>query len=522
MTVSTPSVIQTAVRAGSRRFRGGPDRLASTAARPTALHRLRRLVAGLGGAAVTAALLAACSTPPVGPDYRQPPEAAASQPHAALPFEQASTPGGGSPVFAAQPLPDHWWRLYQDDRLDAIVQQALAHNTDLRVALAHLESAQARIDEAEGGTRPTASVSGGPSYGHVSGLSELQPGYVPPNAYHYSAGAGLSYQVDLFGQIRRGIEAAQAGGQAAQAAVDLARVNVAAATTRAYLDICSANLRLASARRSLALQQEALGVNEQQQQAGRAASIDVSRARSQLGQLEAALPPLRAQRQGALYRLATLSGRLPQDFPREVQDCAAPPAIASQIPVGDGAQLLRRRPDIRQAERQLAEATARIGVATADLYPKITLGLSASSAGLASGFGRGDTFSWSLGPLVSWTLPNTGVAQARIAQSEAGTRAALATFDGTVLNALRETETALNAYAQELDRRAALQAARDQAAEVADQARALYRGGRSGYLDALDADRGLATAQAALAASDAQLADDQVTLFLALGGGWQP
>ena len=115
-----------------------------------------------------------------------------------------------------------------------------------------------------------------------------------------------------------------------------------------------------------------------------------------------------------------------------------------------------------------------------------------------------------------------GVEHRAVEGGQRGTRAALATFDGTVLNALRETETALNAYAQELDRRAALQAARDQAAEVADQARALYRGGRSGYLDALDADRGLATAQAALAASDAQLADDQVTLFLALGGGWQP
>lgn len=463
-----------------------------------------------------ATLLAACATHPVGPDYRQPAEAVASQPDAAQPFAQAQ-----SPRYSSAPLPDHWWRLYQDARLDRLVAQALAHNTDLRVALANLESAQASVDEAMGGQRPSITVNGGPSYGHVSGLSELQPGYVPPNAYHYSAGAGLSYQVDLFGQIRRGIEAAEANSEAAQAAVDLARVNVAAQTARAYAQVCSANLELASARQSIVLQQHALDVNRQLEQAGRAGRIDVSRASSQLNQLQASVPPLLAQRQSALYRLATLTGALPQAFPQDVADCAEPPRLASVIPVGDGAQLLRRRPDIRQAERALAAATARIGVATGDLYPKITLGLSAASVGPATGFARGDTFSWSLGPLISWTVPNTGVAQARIAQAEAGTRAALARFDGTVLGALRETETALSAYAQALDRRSALQAARDDAAQVAEQARQLYQGGRTGYLDALDAERSLATTDAAVAASDAELADDQITLFLALGGGWE-
>ncbi|MFZ3040442.1 MAG: TolC family protein, partial [Thiobacillus sp.] len=182
--------------------------------------------------------------------------------------------------------------------------------------------------------------------------------------------------------------------------------------------------------------------------------------------------------------------------------------------------LLRRRPDIRQAERGLAEATARIGVAMADLYPKVSLGLAAASAGQGSDFGGRDTFSWSLGPLISWTIPNTGTAQARIAQAEATTRAAAAKFDGTVLTALRETETALNTYARELDRRANLQAARDDSAQVAEQARALYIKGKIGYLEALDAERSLASSEAALAASEAQLADDQVGLFLALGGGW--
>jgi len=459
-----------------------------------------------------AAALAACSA--VGPDYHQPPEALASQAAAGKPFAEA-------PANAA-PLPAHWWRLYHDPLLDKLVEQALAHNTDLRQAVANLERERAIEDETSGAKYPTIGVNGGPSFGHVSGLSLLQKGYEPPSTFNYSAGASLSYQVDLFGQIRRGIEASQANTQAAEAALDLVRVNVAAGTARAYAEACATGLRLQIAQKSVALQEDAVNVTDRLQRAGRAGAIDAGRARAQLQQLNAALPPLKAERQGALYRLATLTGAVPQDFPRQVADCTMPPRVAGTLPVGDGAALLRRRPDIRQAERSLAASTARIGVATADLYPKITLGLSGSSVGHADGFGRKDTFAWSLGPLISWTVPNTGVVQSHIAQAEAGTRAALARFDGTVLTALRETETALATYARELDRRAALQASRDESAKVAAQARQLYQNGRTAYLDALDAERSLAASEAALAASEAQLADDQVVLFMALGGGWEP
>ncbi|KIQ32722.1 RND transporter [Variovorax paradoxus] len=459
-----------------------------------------------------AAGLAACAA--VGPDYKQPADALASQPAAAKPFAEA-------PANAA-PLPPHWWRLYHDPLLDKLVAQALAHNTDLRQAVANLEHERAIESEVAGAERPTLGVSGGPSFGHVSGLSLLQKGYEPPSRFNYSAGASLSYQVDLFGQIRRSIEAAGASTEAAAAALDLVRVNVAAGTARAYAEACSTGLRLEIAQKSIALQQDAVNVTDRLQRAGRAGAIDAGRARAQLQQLNATVPPLKAERQGALYRLATLTGALPQDFPREVADCTVPPRVTGMLPVGDGAALLRRRPDIRQAERSLAASTARIGVATADLYPKVTLGLSASSAGPAADFGRKDTMSWSMGPLISWTIPNTGIAQARIAEAEAGTRGALARFDGTVLTALRETETALGTYARELDRRAALQASRDESAKVAAQARQLYQNGRTGYLDALDAERSLAASDAALAASQAQLADDQVVLFMALGGGWEP
>ena len=470
-----------------------------------------------------AASLTACAIHPVGPDYRVPDAAVVNRPGAAAPFALApASAASRATSFADAPLPAHWWRLYEDPRLDALVEKALAHNTDLRIALANLEKAEAQDRAVAGQGKPTISVGGGPAFGHVSGLTYLAPNYVPPSSWEYGASAGLSYQLDLFGRLKRAVEASRDDTGAAQAALDLVRVNVAAGTARAYADACATGLRIASAEHSTELQQEALDISVRLQQAGRVGITDAARARSQLEVLKAAVPPLKARRQAALYRLATLTGDLPQDFERDIASCTAPPHVAGTIPVGDGAALLKRRPDVRQAERQLAAATATIGVATADLYPRVSLGLSVGSEGLGNDFLGKDTFSYSVGPLISWTVPNTGVVRAHIAQANAGADAALAKFDGTVLTALRETETALEVYARELDRHAALQAARDESATVADQARRLYRSGRTGYLDALDAERGLATSEATLAASDAELADDQVSLFLALGGGWEP
>ena len=471
-----------------------------------------------------AASLGACALHPVGPDYRVPDVALANRPGAAAPFARApasAASAGSDAPFADAPLPARWWRLYQDPRLDALVEKALARNTDLRVALATLQKAEAADRAVAGQGKPTLSADFAPGFGHPSGLTYLAPNFVPPSGWQYEAGASLSYQVDLFGRLQRAVEASRDDTQAAQAALDLVRVNVAAGTARAYADACASGLRIASAERSTQLQQEALDISVRLQRAGRVGITDAARARSQLQVLEAAIPPLQARRQAALYRLATLTGELPQDFDRDVAACTTPPRVTGTIPVGDGAALLKRRPDIRQAERQLAAATATIGVATADLYPRVTLGLQAGSAGLGNDFLGKDSFSYNLGPLISWSVPDTGVVRAHIAQASAGADAALAKFDGTVLAALRETQTALEVYARELDRHAALQAARDDSATVADQARRLYRSGRTGYLDALDAERGLAGSEATLAASDAELADDQVSLFLALGGGWE-
>jgi len=459
-------------------------------------------------------LLAACGTV-VGPNYRVPDAAVVKRPDAAAPFL-----GAAEKPFSQQALPAQWWRLYRDSTLDALIGQALTANTDLRVASANLARARAVLAEAEQIERPGVDLSAAPGVGRAAGAASGVNHTLPDRA-SYDTGLHVSYQLDLFGKIARAVEAARADSDSAQAAGDLARVTVAAETTRAYAEACSAGRQIAIARQSVALQDRFVRSTALRVKLGRGTALDNSRALGQRAQLRAAVPPLEAQRRAALYRLAVLTGETPSRFPPSVAACERAPRLAGAIPVGDGAALLRRRPDIRQAERTLAASTARIGVATAELYPQISLGLSAGSTGSLSGFGEGNTLRYSLGPLMSWSLPSTSTARAHIAQAEAGTAASLARFDGVVLNALRETETALSNYARELDRNAALKAARDQGALASDQAARLYRFGRTDFLTTLDAERTLASSEAAVAASDAALAADQVALFLALGGGWE-
>ena len=458
--------------------------------------------------------LGACGS--VGPDYRVPEQAVIRRPAAAAPFI-----GAAEKPFKPEPLPPQWWRLYHDTALDRLIQQAFAANTDLRMAAANLARARAMQQEAAAESKPLLGVTATPGFGRPSAVAMglAQP---LPDAWSYDAGVNVSYQTDLFGKIARAMESAGADTGAAQAGYDLVRVTVAADTARAYAVACAAVRQIEVAQQSIDLQQKSVQLTERRIHAGRGTAIDAARVRSELEQRHAALPPLQAQQRTAQYRLAALTGRLPGEMAQDLLQCHAAPRLAAQIPVGDGAQLLRRRPDIRQAERGLASASARIGVATADLYPSISLGLSAGSTGALAHFGAGNAFRWSLGPLISWTLPSTGSARSRIAQAEAGSDAALAHFDGVVQNALREVESAMIVYARELDRNAALKAAREQSALASAQSHTLYGYGKIDFLSVLDADRTLAATDAAWAASDAQLASDQIALFLALGGGWEP
>jgi outer membrane protein TolC len=275
------------------------------------------------------------------------------------------------------------------------------------------------------------------------------------------------------------------------------------------------------AQRIVALLDRSILLTQRRYEVGLGTRLDVARIAALRHQRQAEVPALIAERQAALFRLATLTGRTPQELPPEAGARRETLRIDQPIPVGDGAALLARRPDIRAAERRLAAATARIGVATADLYPRITLGGSFGSSGNGVGdlFGAGP-LTWLLGPLLNWTV-NREPARARIAAAEADTQAALATFDGAVLRALEETETALSNYARLLDRRTALQAARSEAETAVRITRLQQREGQINSLELLDAERTFADADAGLAEIDAAIAGAQVELFRALGGGWQ-
>ncbi|HEY9233815.1 MAG TPA: TolC family protein, partial [Phenylobacterium sp.] len=200
--------------------------------------------------------------------------------------------------------------------------------------------------------------------------------------------------------------------------------------------------------------------------------------------------------------------------------CAAVPQVRRLIPVGDGAGMLARRPDVRQAERELAASTARIGVATAGLYPSVSLGGGISTIAENAG-DLGDDYQFSIGPLIRWSFPNILAARARVKQAGASAEGALASFEKANLTALQETETALNAYARELDRRAALKRARDEGEKAAKLARLRLEAGSDSLLNVLVQERNLASLEAQLAQSDAQVTTDQIALFKALGGGWE-
>lgn len=454
-------------------------------------------------AVLPALALAACTT--VGPDY--------SSPAPAAPAHRGFA-GAASPAFTGDEPPGRWWSLFQDPLLDRLVEQALAENRDLRAAAANLAQARAVLRETRAGRLPSTGISSGAGYGDQPGPGGAQGSF--------DAGLDIGYQVDLFGRVRRAIEASRADADAVQAAFDLTRVTVAAETARAYADACNAGRQLEVARESVRIQGLTFDLTRRRFEGGRGTALDTNQAGALLEQSRAAIPTLEAARQTALYRLSVLTGRPPADFPAEVAACATPPALGSPIPVGDGASLLARRPDIRAAERSLAAATARVGVATADLYPTISLGGSiGSTASSLGGLVSGDGFRFSLGPLISWSFPNTAVARARVAQAEAGADAALARFEGTWLGALEETESALTRYARELDRVATLRRARGNGQEAARIARLRYQAGRESFQIVLEAERTLAQAEAALALAEAQLSDNLISVFLALGGGWQ-
>ncbi|HET6942574.1 MAG TPA: efflux transporter outer membrane subunit [Sphingomicrobium sp.] len=445
--------------------------------------------------------LAACAS---GPDYARP----ATPSAAAGPFVAAKSPA----VQPLAPVPDNWWRLYEDPVLDGLIADALAHNTDVRAAVARLARARASLREVKVDRLPQGGINASATRGRETGESDATTSF--------DAGLEVAYEVDLFGRVRRGVEAARGDVGAAEADADAVRIAIVADTARAYADASSAAERLLVAEHIVALLDESLRLTEKQVEIGETTRLDTARIAALRNQRQAEIPALAAERDSALFRLATLTGRAPSELPSAAGARATSLNVNRPIPVGDGAQLLARRPDVRAAERRLAASTARIGIATAELYPQITLG--ASLGGSAGSLGNlfSNPVGFLLGPLISWSFSDHARARARVEGAEASTQEALAQFDGTMLRSLEETETALSAYANALRRQEALKAARNEAEVAAKIVRAQQREGQVDSLALLDAERTFAESEADLADMNGEVADAQINLFRALGGGW--
>ena len=423
---------------------------------------------------------------------------------------------------SAQP-PDEWWRLYHDALLDQFLQEAFTANTDLKIAEANLSAARAILEGVKAARYPDTKLEAGGIYGRDPVTDEILElgGHRPANTWIFDALLDVSYEVDLFGHVRRSIEASRADAAANAASRDAVKITVAAETARAYAEICALGEQISVARHSLDVVSREADITVQRHDAGANSLFDVVRAQGLVAQVRASIPPLESQRKAAMFELAALLGRTPAHAPTEALACVRPPHLDALIPVGDGIELLRRRPDIRQAERRVAAATARVGVATADLYPRISLtgffgGVSATFPELTTN----DARAWGVGPSIAWSFPNQAGPRARVRQAQASADAALAGFDAAVLRALKETEQSLSSYGAELDRRQALADAQDKAQKAFDLADDQFLAGALTNLDLLTTEQSLISVDASVALSDTALVQDQIAVFKALGGGW--
>jgi NodT family efflux transporter outer membrane factor (OMF) lipoprotein len=465
--------------------------------------------------AVAATLLAVSGGCAVGPNY-----------HTAKPVDGAEAPlvsASAAAETVAEP-PDDWWQLYHDETLNGLLQEAFAANTDLRVAAANLMASRAVLSAVKSERWPQTQAEASALYGRDAQTDEILEvdGKGPKNVELYKGILGVGYEVDLFGRVKRSIEAARADDEAVRATRDAVKIVVAAETARAYAQVCTLGEELTVAHHSLEVVTREADITSNRNDAGAGSEFDVVRAQELVEQVGASIPPLEGRRQGALFELAAVLGRPPSKAPTEVTGCILPPRLADLIPVGDGATLLRRRPDVREAERRLAAATARIGVVTADLYPRIQLqGLIGGVNTEFNNFANNKGITWGVGPALSWTFPNQAIPRARIRQAKAGAAAALAKFDGVVLQALKEAEQALATYRSELDHRQALARAQKRARRAFDIAHQQFIAGAISDIDLLTTEQQLIATDAAVAGSDGTLVFDQIGVFKALGGGWR-
>ena len=473
--------------------------------KPLRRHALAYAVAGLS------ALLAGCA---VGPDFRTPelPQAGAQFARA----EPSAVPQQASPETGSDAA---FWRQFQDAQLTQLVEQALRANQDLRGALARLDAAQALLRESRLDQFPTLTLSG---QALQQRRSESQAMGGPRSQRSYSAGINASWELDLFGRVRRNIEAGRADLRASAADLAALQVAIAAQVAASYADLRGWQQRLQLAEANAANQQDTLRLVQLRLAHGSGTDFDLARAQAQLETTRSRIPALQARIAVAQHRLAVLTGQVPEALIATLDAPAALPRLPQTIAPGTPADLLRRRPDVAAAEARLHAATARVGVTTAELFPRLSLGGLLGSSALSTGalFGAGSA-SRSVFLGVDWSFLDVGRVRARIAASEAGAQVALAQYQQSVLLALEDTENALVLLTRTRTEDAHLAQAAEQRARAEQLAQRRYRLGSVGLYEVLDAQRDLYAAQDAAADSRARGLRAAVALYQALAGGWE-
>jgi multidrug efflux system outer membrane protein len=455
------------------------------------------------------ALLAGCAA---GPNYKPP---------------QTSVPasfsnGVGTNLNAADPLAA-WWRSFEDARLSSLVDRALTNNHDIRIAVANLQEARALRRQAQFDLLPVAT----PRAGYTRTLSSQSAVFGFPRQLRevglYNVGFDATWEIDLFGRTRRSVEAATASTEAAESSLRDARISLIGELARNYFELRGAQNELAVSQRNAVNQRETLHITEARLEGGRGTQLDVARASAQLNTTLATIPPLQQTAAHAIHRLSVLAGQQPTALASELQPPASLPNLPPMVLIGNPEGLLRRRPDVRVAERALAAATARIGINTADLFPRVTFnGRLGLEAGNLAGLDKGGADTWSFGPSITWAALDYGHVRARIKAAGARADAALAAYERTVLTTLEETEDALVDFGQEQARRDFLSESVKSSETAATLARQRYENGATDFLTVLDAERVLLEAQVQFAQSQTRTATALVSVYKALGGGWEP
>jgi len=413
-----------------------------------------------------------------------------------------------------------WWHGFQDEQLTQLVDQALAQNHDIRIATARLREARALRLVTQFDQVPTVTTQ--ETYTRQR-LSKTVAGSRDRDMELYHAGFDARWEMDFFGRVRRALEASAADVGTAEASRRDVIVSLLGEVARNYFELRGAQNQLAVARQNAENQRQTVELTHALLEAGRGTDLDVSRAEAQLNLTRASIPPLETTIAQAIHRLGVLIGQPPTAL---VVTLSAPlplPSLPALVALGTPDDLLRRRPDIRVAERNLAAATARVGVATADLFPRVTLlGSVGLEAGSLMGFGKGGIDTFMLGPSVFWAAFDLGRVRARIRAADARTEAALAQYEQRVLLALEETENALVDFQRQQARRDLLRASAQASEKAVALARLRYQFGVADFLTVLDAERTLLTAQDLLAASETRTATTLIAVYKALGGGWEP